>query len=172
MFWPLTSGFIRLLAAIFMYRSKSYLRRLWQQPPSLQDFYEIANSDYRLQGDSPFLDGFQATLHSVIDGDTVKMVVDFSRAPFLEIICRLKDVMAPELGSKAKPNLPGWRAKGEVKSWFEARRDQQLISHFQGRDKYGRSLVVIVDQNGQSLNDHLIMKGLATAYNPRKGKSL
>jgi endonuclease YncB( thermonuclease family) len=109
---------------------------------------------------------FSVFFHSAIDGDTLKLIVDFSAAPKLAIIGRLDGIMAPELGLRDRPNLDGYAAKAALLQWFSERQDQILTAQFHGRDKYGRSLVRIVDAKGQSLNDYLLKTGHAVVYHP------
>ena len=107
---------------------------------------------------------FQGVLLKVIDGDTMILNIDFSAAPILPVKCRLKGLNCPEMGLKRLPNLDGLRAKAETMQWFSDREDQILTVQFDARDKYGRSLVIVIDETGERLNNHLLQNGFAEPY--------
>ncbi len=110
------------------------------------------------------VDEFSAVLLKVVDGDTVILNIDFSAAPVIPVKCRLKGINAPEVGTRLNPNLDGLLSKAETMQWFRDREDQVLTVQFDARDKYGRSLVVVIDQAGERLNDFLLEKGFAEPY--------
>lgn len=107
---------------------------------------------------------FSAVLLKVVDGDTMIFNIDFSSAPIIPVKCRLKGINCPEIGTKTEPNLAGLLSKAETMQWFRDREGQGLTVQFDARDKYGRSLVVVLDETGGSLNDFLLEKGLAEVY--------
>ena len=111
---------------------------------------------------------FPAVVQRVIDGDTVLLRVDFSAAPVLPVTCRLLGIQAPEMGSKANPDLAGWLAKSQVINWLSEREGQTLVVDFLGRDKYGRSLVEIRDDGGECLNEFLLRSGNAKPFMRRR----
>ena len=83
---------------------------------------------------------YQATVHRVIDGDTVILNVDLGFSTYRRVTVRLKDVMAPELSEEF-----GLEAKAKLVSLLLT---ELTIKTFKDKtEKYGRYLGVIGNVN-------------------------
>ena len=101
----------------------------------------------------------------VIDGDTVRAMVDFGREIFARDVYRLAGVNAPER------NTPeGIAAKQFAQEWIDSnsRHGPLLIRTIKDRrEKYGRYLANIVsDVTDKSLTLDLLAAGHAKEYRP------
>lgn len=102
----------------------------------------------------------------VIDGDTVDIQIDLGFDISIKERVRLLGVNTPEVFG-AKANEQGESASEFTKQWFASRTDGTYTyasKKYNARDKYGRSLGVIMfkptnSQLNESLNDILINQG-------------
>lgn len=89
---------------------------------------------------------------SVIDGDTLRVVDSEEQA----IKIRLYGVDCPELGQHS-----GTRAKEFAKNILQNKR---IIVQSQGKDRYGRTVAIVILEDGRSLQERLLRAGLAWHY--------
>lgn len=139
------------------YHLNGYLSdcRLWSRALSDAELNGLA------AGEGLVRTAFSGQIVRAIDGDTLLALVDFSLAPKLDVVLRLKDVDAPPLGTKRDPNMAGWLALAKTREWLQAHPEVTVELH--GRDKYGRSLAV-VRADDTSLNQFLLDQGVARSY--------
>ena len=86
---------------------------------------------------------------SVIDGDTLRVVDSEEQA----IKIRLYGVDCPELGQHS-----GTRAKEFAKNILQNKR---IMVQSQGKDRYGRTVAIVILEDGRSLQERLLRAGLA-----------
>ena len=102
---------------------------------------------------------FPATLHRVIDGDTI--VLDIHLRPFKILLrepVRLVGVDTAEIygvPKTSKPYQDGIQHKEFVEGWLEDAADP-LAVRIDGEGKYGRWLGEVYNEKNESLNQSLI----------------
>ena len=110
---------------------------------------------------------YHATLEEVVDGDTLRLVLDVGFEITLRVLVRLAGINSPEFETK----------KGrEVKAYIEKQlKRANIIVETRRREKYGRYLVVLyyhrkytdfneILEYGTVLNDELIESDMAEKY--------
>jgi endonuclease YncB( thermonuclease family) len=103
---------------------------------------------------------YAATLKSIHDGDTLRLVVDLGFEVQETMIIRLYGLNAPELSTDA-----GKTALVYVVNWFKDNGQTVILqSHKDKQEKYGRYLGTILASNGKSLNADLLSSGNAVPY--------
>lgn len=105
---------------------------------------------------------YEATVLRTIDGDTVVMEIDLGLKVRIKTSCRLYGINAPELRS---PD-PWVRDNARKATEYLANRlsiNKIYLIDSKELDKYGRPLVIIYD-DGKSINQEMIDKGLAVEY--------
>lgn len=115
--------------------------------------------------DSGWRYSYKATVHRVIDGDTVDLWIDLGLGVFSLQRCRLYGINAPEMRGRERP------LGQSAKDWLEAQILPQSIVVRTFKDKagkYGRYLVQIFtpgaddfDESLQSVNERMIAAGHA-----------
>lgn len=100
---------------------------------------------------SAFAAAFQAPVIAITDGDTIKVLEDGH-----PVRIRLAGIDCPE---KKQPF--GTRAKQFTSDMVFG---QTVEIEPQGLDRYGRTIAVIISQDGQNLNQQLVKAGLAWWY--------
>ena len=98
------------------------------------------------------------TVVRIIDGDTVRFLVDLGFCARFEENFRLLGINAPE------KYQDGGAEATEFVRWWLAEREGQLTLHVTKKDKYGRWLCDIRDDSGESLNNRLVLEQLAVEY--------
>lgn len=104
---------------------------------------------------------YRATLVSVVDGDTVRFLVDLGCDVHIGMTVRVLGVNAPEMSTDA-----GKRAKVWAQQWFSGRPIVTLNTVKDKREKYGRYLATITAPDGAVFNSDLVAAGMAVPYNP------
>jgi micrococcal nuclease len=105
----------------------------------------------------------------VIDGDTVKVVIDVFRGIRAVEIVRLFGINAPEI--KGKTRDAGEAAKRRLLELIEqAEDDLHIKTYLDEKDKYGRLLAELFPYEGAtvSLNEILVKEGHAVPYTFRQ----
>lgn len=107
-----------------------------------------------------------AKVHTVVDGDTVKVTIPEPRPPFLreQETLRLLGIDAPESSVSPRPEgFFGAEAAAYVQKRLEG---QSLLLAFDRelRDRYGRVLAYLFFPDGNCFNLHLVESGYAAAY--------
>lgn len=103
----------------------------------------------------------------VVDGDTVKVLLDLGCWIYHKTTLRLYGINAPELRGDSKEQ--GLQSKERLQQLVTLKGDQQLWARTE-RDttgKYGRllaSLFLLVGDEYKNLNKQLIAEGLANEY--------
>jgi micrococcal nuclease len=101
-----------------------------------------------------------ATVLSVIDGDTVSLNVDLGCDITLDMRCRLDGINAPE-----KNTPEGKTAKAWIEKTLPAGADVVVQTVKDKKEKYGRYLaVVFLPGQTKSINDQLVEQGMAKEY--------
>jgi micrococcal nuclease len=108
----------------------------------------------------PFNYRYQATVHNIVDGDTVDLVVDLGfRINFTERF-RLNDINAPE-----RFTVEGKASTVFLKELLPVGTKVVIDSHRDTRDKYGRWIATIyIEGKEQSVNDTLVNSGHAVYH--------
>lgn len=96
---------------------------------------------------------YKATIIRVIDGDTVKAIVDLGLRVSIELTVRLVGINAPEIKTEE-----GKRARDYLR--LLENRDVIIKTHKDPRDKYGRWLGE-VHSNGDNINSLMVTMGYA-----------
>jgi micrococcal nuclease len=103
------------------------------------------------------------TLHRVIDGDTLDVVVDLGFRRFSRERIRLAGIDAPE--PKGPTAAQGTEATEFVKEWCAKASDSgPLILDSHRADSFGRWLGSIFNAEGESLAQALVGSGHAVTY--------
>lgn len=96
----------------------------------------------------------------VIDGDTVKCIVDLGFNVTKKETLRLKNINTPEI--KGEQRVFGLTSKQYTQE-FLSKQEQYRIKSY-SKDKYGRYLAEIFNDKDECLNDLLLETGLAERY--------
>lgn len=103
-----------------------------------------------------------ASLHRLVDGDTLALKIDLGYEVGLVSSLRLVGVNTPEIVGAAKPL--GKASAAFVQQWF-ASHGEVLVRSYKAKqkEKYGRWLIEVwsADGTGLSLNQELLARGLA-----------
>lgn len=102
---------------------------------------------------------YRATIERVIDGDTIVALVDLGFATFSRQTFRLVGVNCPEMNTQA-----GKDAREFTDLWFLSNKRCVIQTVKDKREKYGRYLARVFDDQGKCLNAELIANNLAVAY--------
>ena len=96
-----------------------------------------------------------ARVTQVIDGDTLELADDTR--------VRLIGINTPEKGRDGKPDDPGARqASAALRDLLAASGWRvRLVADGEGRDRYGRRLAHLFDDQGRNISEQLIERGLA-----------
>ena len=104
---------------------------------------------------------YLATIHNVVDGDTVDATVDLGFKIYFDMRLRLNGIDAPELNSSDV--VVREAAKVTKARLVELVLDKTILLETFKVDKYGRYLAdLYVD--GKKVNDMLIEEGMAVPY--------
>jgi micrococcal nuclease len=102
---------------------------------------------------------YKASIIDVHDGDTVHAIIDLGMDIHVATTLRLYGINAPEL-----PTAKGWSAR----SWLIDRlADHEVITvrtYKDKKEKYGRYLATLYDDQGKNVNDEMVMAGHAAPY--------
>lgn len=100
----------------------------------------------------------------VVDGDTLDVVFDVGFGMFCKQRVRLSGIDTPESNSKdEREKRLASEAKVYVDSWIKAQK-KPLIGKTTKDDKYGRLLATIQGDGGRCINEEMVSKGYAWAY--------
>ena len=98
----------------------------------------------------------------VIDGDTVVLNVDLGFDIWMERVCRLRGIDAPEVrglerpeGQKSKASLDWILSEGDHSHFMKCYKDRT--------GKYGRYIIDLY-QDGHSINEIMVNEGYAERY--------
>jgi micrococcal nuclease len=109
---------------------------------------------------------YPATVVRVIDGDTVDLTVDVGFSFATKERFRLLGINTPE--RKQETRQAGDAAMQHLNELLAEAADAKgrvmIRTHKNKVDKYGRYLVVILFQDGTSLNDRMVSDGHAVPY--------
>lgn len=102
-------------------------------------------------------------VEKVVDGDTVDVMFDVGFSMFRKERVRLHGIDTPETASKdPQEKALGKEAKEFVAKWL--RTQKTLKARTTKDDKYGRILAHIYGDGGVCLNEEMVSKGYAWAY--------
>lgn len=96
----------------------------------------------------------------VIDGDTISGTVDLGFNIFTVNNFRLARINCPEIKGECRPK--GLLAKKFTEDFISTQ--EEFIIHVHGKDKYGRWLATVINDDNIILNEELIKEGHATKY--------
>lgn len=102
---------------------------------------------------------YRSTLISVVDGDTMRFLVDLGCDVHIGMTVRVAGVNAPEMSTDA-----GKAAKAWAQQWFSTRPIVTIATIKDRREKYGRYLATITGRDGAVFNTDLIAAGMAVPY--------
>lgn len=108
---------------------------------------------------------YRAQILRVIDGDTVRCRVDMGLDARLDLTLRLAGIDTPEL-----PTAEGIAARDTLTAWLADIGNEVIVRTIKDRrEKYGRYLAKLYDPRNlqASLNEQLVMAGLATRWESR-----
>lgn len=100
----------------------------------------------------------------VTDGDTIHCDAFLGMDTTRRVTIRLQGIDAYEMRNKPR----GPEARQFVVQWIEGRK-LKLQTHNDSRDKYGRTLGIIVRDDGQILNEELVKHGHAIEKDWKRG---
>jgi endonuclease YncB( thermonuclease family) len=104
---------------------------------------------------------------SFYDGDTCDIIIEYKKE-LIKLKCRLNGIDTPELRSNNEiEKLASIRIKNYLSSLYENQILNVKIFDF---DKYGRILIELFDNDGKSINQHLINTGMAYFYDGKTKK--
>jgi len=109
---------------------------------------------------------YLAEVERVVDGDTVVLSIDLGCGTWLRgEHCRLRGIDAPETrGGTEEDKLRGWKASAHLE-WMLEDVDPLIIrTHKDEKGKFGRWLVELFDQDGNSINARMITDGFAERF--------
>lgn len=103
---------------------------------------------------------YRCTVGKVVDGDTLRLVIDLGCDVTTRMTVRLAGVDTPELGT-----VDGATAKTLATEWVSQATGLTLATLKDKREKYGRYLGVLMRTgDDESLNSYLLRVGYATPY--------
>lgn len=131
-----------------------------------KELYRLNNPPLRSARDAQLSRMVPATVHDVVDGDTIKVSIPAPRPIQLKAqeTIRLLGIDAPE--TKTSPRPAGYYGE-EAKRYVTGllfKKPVWLAFDWDLRDKYGRLLAYIYLQDGTCVNLHLVEQGYAAAY--------
>jgi micrococcal nuclease len=100
---------------------------------------------------------YRATIHRVVDGDTVDVWVDLGFRVITHQRLRLFGIDTPERGQ------PGWKEAGDYLRGLLPENSIVTIETEKG-DKYGRWIATVINESGEDVNKSMIESGLAKYY--------
>lgn len=104
---------------------------------------------------------YNCIIDRIVDADTIEVRIDLGFGIWKKETCRLANVDSPEMktpeGKVAKNRMSSKILFGQIYKIKVLK-----------REKYGRSLVEIFDDKGESLSDWLLKEGLAKEYSGGK----
>jgi micrococcal nuclease len=103
---------------------------------------------------------YKAYVERVVDGDTVDLTIDLGFYTYVLKRVRLSNINAPERFTEE-----GKIAKAFVENALAVGMEVVVQTQLDSKDKYGRVLGEIFIDKQFSLNEMLLMNGLATPYN-------
>jgi len=110
-----------------------------------------------------FLYHYKATILEIIDGDTVKIMLDLGMRLYAKTYCRLADINAPELSSNdAAIKASAEKSKKHLSKLLKV--NSVVFIDSKRLDKYGRSLAVITTEAGVNINEEMLKSGNAVKY--------
>jgi micrococcal nuclease len=99
----------------------------------------------------------------VVDGDTVDVVFDVGFSMFRKERIRLNGIDTPEsVTSDANEKKLGLESKQFLQMWLS--RQTKLRAKTTKDDKYGRILAEVYGDDGVCINEEMVRKGYAWAY--------
>lgn len=106
-------------------------------------------------------------VNNVVDGDTVDVTLSLGFNIFFNARVRLSGINTPEsrTSDQAEKEL-GLKAKEFTSNFLSTSNELTLV--VEKREKFGRELGKIINQDGKSLGDELISAGLAREYHGEK----
>lgn len=107
----------------------------------------------------------RARFSRVIDGDTLRLVIDLGWNTSTEKNCRLLRVDAPEVRGEERPQ--GLAAKAFVEEWVTEHAmgmPWPFIIRSEKDDAFGRYLIELTARGGCNLNDDLLAAGHAEKW--------
>ena len=106
---------------------------------------------------------YEAYCERVVDGDSIKFVVDLGFAVSKRVDCRLFGIDTPEMrGGTDTTKAAAKLAKARVEEIVPP--GAKVFLRSLELDKYGRSLAVVITGDGDVVNDILIDERLAVRY--------
>ena len=102
---------------------------------------------------------YKAYVERVVDGDTVDLTIDLGFHTYVVKRVRLSRINAPERFTEE-----GKLAKAFVENALAVGMEVVVQTQLDSKDKYGRVLGEIFIDKHFSLNEMLLMNGLATPY--------
>jgi endonuclease YncB( thermonuclease family) len=119
----------------------------------------------------------------VVDGDTVH-VITFVRGDFIRLVCRLHGIDTPEMSKMpVKAKIARNRllqlctnCQVDIDDMSETKNINKVLDtntkilhiEFYGKEKYGRELAKLYDDNACCLNDVMVSEGYARIYDGGK----
>lgn len=114
------------------------------------------------------------------DGDTVYLAIEFNKE-IIKLCCRLYGVDAPELAKTPEKALPARNRLAQLCTDCDieitdatpsgklflnkiANNNKIIKANFMGVDKYGRQLVILIDEDDTIINDVLVQEGHCHVY--------
>ena len=105
---------------------------------------------------------YQAKLHSVYDGDTIRLDIDLGFGVWLnKQTIRLAGIDAPELRGTEREN--GLKAKEALNEMLQKAKSISLRTFRDKKGKYGRWIAIIYADN-TNVNEWMIENGFAKVY--------
>jgi len=108
-----------------------------------------------------------SSIHHLIDGDTVSIILDRGFSDTKKISLRLIGLNAPESRTRrALEKEAGLLVKNIVGKWLEDNKDKQLFATSEAKPKYaGRAIGRMwADSEENSLNTYLLTAGVVKVY--------
>lgn len=102
---------------------------------------------------------YKAELQRVVDGDTYDLRIDLGFGTFKDIRVRLRGVDTAEVYGVKKESDQyerGMRQSDFVREWFDDAAQIIVETHEDETGKYGRYLVDVMNEDGESLRDALV----------------
>ena len=107
-------------------------------------------------------------VNNIVDGDTIDVTLSLGFNIFFNTRVRLNGINTPESRtSDLKEKELGLKAKEFTSNFITTSNELTLV--VEKREKFGRELGKILNQDGKSLGDELISAGLAREYHGEKG---
>lgn len=101
---------------------------------------------------------YNAIVVSVVDGDTVDLIVDLGFDVRMGMRVRLYGINAPEIRA-----IGGPAAKAFLETMIKPLQAVEIATHKDRREKYGRYLATVL-HDGTSVNALMVLNGHAVEY--------